>query len=92
LAKNLEIHWKAPLEGFAKINWDAIINGNKMKMSIVVIIKDKMSKVLAKLLKLKDYIIAPNVAKATVALRAAKFSSELGSYKVVLEGDALQIV
>jgi len=72
LAENLEIRWK-----FDNVNWDAPINRNKMKMSIDVIIRDRMGKELTTLLELKDYIIAPNVAEATTTLRAAKFSSEL---------------
>jgi hypothetical protein len=34
-------------------------------------------------------IIAHDVAEVTAALRAARFSSELEFYKVVLKGDAL---
>jgi hypothetical protein len=44
LAENLEIRWKASLEGFDNVNWDAPINRNKMKMSISVIIRDKWVK------------------------------------------------
>jgi hypothetical protein len=51
-----------------------------------------MGEELATLLELKNYIIAPDIAEATVALRTTKFNSELGFYKVFLERDALQIV
>jgi hypothetical protein len=87
LAENLEIRWK-----FDNVNWDAPISRNKMKMSIDVIIRDRMGKELATLLELKDYIIAPNVAETIVVLSATKLNSELGFYKVFLEGNALQIV
>jgi hypothetical protein len=60
-----------------------------MKMGISVIIRDRMGMVLAMLSEPKDYIIVPDVAEATAAIRAAKFSSELWFYKVVLKGDAL---
>jgi len=75
LAKNLEIRWKASLEGFDNVNWDAPINRNKMNMSIGVIIRDRMGEELDTLLELKDYIIAPDIAEATVAIRATKFNS-----------------
>jgi hypothetical protein len=63
-----------------------------MKMSIGVIIRNRMAKVLATLSESKDYIIAINVVEATLALKAAKLSSKLRFYKVVLEGYDLQIV
>jgi hypothetical protein len=84
-----EIHWKAPLHGSIKVNWDAAMDRHKMKMCIGVIIRDNMGEVLATLYEPRDYIIAPDVVEATTALRAAKFSCELGFYKAVLEGDAL---
>lgn len=37
----------------------------------------------------KDYIIAPNVAEATAAV---KFSGELGFFRMVLEGNTLKVV
>lgn len=40
----------------------------------------------------KDYIIQFDVAEVMAALRAATFSSDLEFDKVVLEGDALQIM
>jgi hypothetical protein len=92
LAENLEIRWKASLEGFVNVNWDAPINKNKIKMSIGVIIRNRMGEELATLIELKDYIIAPDVVEATVVLRATKFNSELEFYKVFLDGYALQIV
>jgi hypothetical protein len=48
--------------------------------------------VLATLSRPKDYIIAPDIAEDTVALKTAKFSSKLRFYKVVLEVYTLQMV
>jgi len=48
-----------------------------MKMGISVIIRDRMGMVLAMLSEPKDYIIVPDVAEATAAIKAAKFNSEL---------------
>jgi hypothetical protein len=77
LAETLEILWKASMHDFVKVNSDAVVDWNKIKMGISVIIRDRMGMVLAMLSEPKDYIIAPNVAEATTTLRAAKFSSEL---------------
>jgi hypothetical protein len=73
------------IDGLAEVNWNAIVDKNKMKMSIDIIIRDRMGKVVAMLSEPNDYIIALDVAEV-------KFSSELGFYKVVLKGNSLQIV
>lgn len=40
----------------------------------------------------KDHIVAPNIAKAIVALKTITFCREQGWFTVVFEGDALQVV
>jgi hypothetical protein len=92
LAENLELRWKALLDGFVKVNWDAVVDKNKMKMGTGVIIRDSIGEVLATLSEPKDYIIAFEVAEATTALRATKRLRHWGFYKVILECDSLQIV
>jgi hypothetical protein len=57
-----------------------------------IIVKDSMGKVLATLSAPKDHIIAPDIAQATVALWVAIFCKELDLQRVILEGDALQVV
>ncbi len=61
----MELCWKAHLNGFIKVNWDAAI-------------RDCKGDVRATLAEPKDYIIAPDVAEAMAALRSEKFSCELG--------------
>jgi hypothetical protein len=82
-----ELSWKAPMNGFVKVNWDAAVD--KKKMGIDVINRDSKGKVLATLAEPQDNIIAPDVAEAMAALRAVNFSSPLGFFKIILEGDAL---
>lgn len=84
--------WQAPSDGFVKVNWDVAVHKYNRKMGIGVIVCDNMGEVLATLLDPKAYIIAPNIAEATSVLQAVNFTRELGFYKVVLEGDAIQVV
>ena len=65
---------------------------NTQKMGIGAIVRDSMGDVLATLLAPKDYIIKLDIAKAMEALRVVQFCGEVGFYRVVLEGDALQVV
>lgn len=68
------------------------INIYRRKTSICVIVRNSMGEVLATLSTPKDYIIEPDIAEAIAALRATQFCHELGFYKVILEGDALQVL
>jgi len=88
----MDLRWEAPMDGFVKVNWDTAVETNKNKMGICVIIRDSKGELLATLSEPKDHIIAPEIAEAISALRAVHFSHGLGFYKVILEGDALQIV
>ncbi|XP_062166703.1 uncharacterized protein LOC133872984 [Alnus glutinosa] len=76
VGKNGELRWKVHMDGFVKVNWDAAVENTKKKMGIGVIIRDSKGE----------------VAKAMAALMAENFSRKLGFYKVILGGDALQIV
>ena len=57
-----------------------------------VIVRDGMGEVLATLLSLRDHITELDVAKTIGALRAVHLCHELGFYRVILEGDVLQVV
>lgn len=61
-------------------------------MDIDVIIRDSKDEVLVTLSESKDHVIVPEIVKAMAALRTVNFSHKLGFYKVILEGDTLQIV
>jgi hypothetical protein len=71
------------MDSFFKANWDAAVDKDNRKMGIGVIVIDGEGDVLAILLAPKDYIITPDIAKATVALRASNFYRELGLQRVV---------
>jgi len=72
-----------------KINWNDAMDIHTMKMDIGVVIRDSRDEELATLSESKDYIIVLYVAEVTTA---AKFSSELNFFRVILECDVLKIV
>jgi hypothetical protein len=61
-------------------------------MYISVIVRDGMGEVKATLSAPEDHIIEFNIVEAFAALRAINFCRELGFYRVILEGDALQVM
>jgi hypothetical protein len=89
---NIKLKWQAPLEDFVKVNSNIIIDRSTRKMSIGVIVRDCKEKVLAILSAPKDYIIDHGIAEAIAVLGVTIFCKELGHQRVVLEGDALQVV
>jgi hypothetical protein len=78
---------KVPNNGFV-----ASVDKHKMKMSISVIVRDEMREVLTTLSSSIDHRIEPDVAEAIVTLRATHLCCKLGFYKVVLKGNAFQVV
>jgi ribonuclease HI len=88
----LSNRWQAPPEGFVKINWDAAVDSVNCQMGIGIVARNSLGEVVASMFAPKSYIVAPDIAEAVAALRAAKFGRELSFTRVVLEGDALQIV
>lgn len=84
--------WIAAPMDFVKANWDAAVNKQFRKMGIGVILRDSKGDVLATLSSQKEFIIDPVIVEATVALRAVSLVQELGFHKVILKGDAFQLV
>lgn len=80
--------WQAPPVNFVKVKWDAAMDKHNCRMGIAIIIRDSMGEVLATLSAPKEFIITPDIAKATATLRLVQFTRDLGFYKLVLEGDA----
>lgn len=74
------------------VNWDAAIDKKSKKMSINIIARDQEGGILATMSASKPHIMDQVVAKALAVLVVDGFRRDLGFQKVVLEGDALQIV
>lgn len=84
--------WEKPPVGFVKLNWDASVDRKGKKMGIGLIVRDHAGGVVAMACETKDHIQDPAVAEAIAARRGVELSGELGIRRLLLEGDALQIV
>jgi hypothetical protein len=52
-----DLIWKAPKNDFVKVNWNAIMDKNSMKMGVGVIARDGMREVLVTLSLPRNHII-----------------------------------
>jgi ribonuclease HI len=84
--------WSKPPPGVIKVNWDAAVEGRQKRIGIGVIVRNCEGGVLAMMSESMDYIQDPTTAEALAARRAVEFSLSLGIRKIILEGDANQIV
>lgn len=87
-----EAKWQKPLEGTLKVNWDAAVDVVRKRMGMGVVVRDHGGELLATQCATKDFITDPRTAEAYAAWRAVELSSQLGLQRIVLEGDALEIV
>lgn len=84
--------WMRPMEGFLKVNWDASLDLEGRRMGMGIAILDHNGTLLAALCATKDFITDPTTAEAYAVLKAVEFSHSLGLRRIILEGDALEIV
>lgn len=77
---------------YIKVNWDAYVASKGKRIGIGLIMRDHEGGVIAMLCETKAYVQDPAAVEAIAARRGAEFSADLGVRKVILEGDALQIV
>jgi hypothetical protein len=85
-------HWTKPPQGFVKINWDAAVDSNRKRIGFGVIVRNHEGDVLAMISETMGSSPDPVTAEALAARRAVEVSHMLGLRKIILEGDALQIV
>lgn len=87
-----QLEWKKLPEGCWKINWDAAIAKEALKMGVGVVIRDAEGGVVAAKVTTVPYIVEPKAAKTMAAWRAVEFGREMGASRVILEGDAQVLV
>ena len=88
----LLLKWQAPHEGFLKINWDASLELAWKRMGMGIAIWDHKGKLLVAFCATREFITDPATSEALITWQAAELSHRLGLQKVVLEGDALEVV
>jgi hypothetical protein len=91
-ATQVEAVWEKPPHGMVKINWDAIVDGERGRIGMGAIARDHSSNVIAMTSGPLGAVHDPSLAKALAAHRVAKLSFELGLQTGILEGDALEVV
>lgn len=86
------ISWSKPTEGKWKINWDAAINKETLKMGMGIVIRDDAGNVVTVKAKYLPYLINPQTAEAMAGWYAIQFGREMGGRFIILEGDSLEVV
>ncbi|XP_059434317.1 uncharacterized protein LOC132167380 [Corylus avellana] len=88
----ISVKWTKPPVGFLKINWDASVDVSQKRMGMGIAIRDHGGELLAAYCATRDYITDAATAEALTAWQAVEISQSLGLEKVVLEGDAMEVV
>lgn len=84
--------WRKPQAGVLKFNWDAALNRKTNRMGVGVVVRDEGGAVLAIKCTTVSSIGDPTIAEAVAAWKAVELCCELGAQRVILEGDALEVV
>lgn len=75
-----------------KVNWDAALDHDSNIIGMRVIASDARGLVVASMCGTIPFIIDPTIAEAVAAWKAIVFYCEQGFQRLILEGDALEIV
>jgi ribonuclease HI len=84
--------WRAPRDGWLKVNLDAALLIQTKKMGIGVVVRNETGEVKAALAKFLPLVDDPTAAKAITAWFAVKLCVDCGFQLVVLEGDSMNVV
>jgi hypothetical protein len=91
-SKMLATPWQKPPEGLIKVNWDEAVDGGRKVIGMGAIVRDSDGTVLAMMCDTMLFVQDPVLAEALAARRAIELCLLLGIRKIILEGDALQVV
>ena len=86
------LRWKASDQGWAKANWDAVLEKKYGKMGFGVIIQGYRGMVIAVCCRSQRGLLSPSAAKAMACLLAVQVCSKMGPQRVHLEGDAKGVI
>ncbi|KAF5480830.1 hypothetical protein F2P56_001543 [Juglans regia] len=84
--------WSPPPLNVYKANWDASVDRVHSRMGVGVVIRNWEGRVTATLRSSRSIFPDAKLAKAMAALRAVLLCKQLGISRVLLEGDALNVV
>jgi hypothetical protein len=84
--------WRAPRDGWLKVNLDAALLIQTKKMGIGVVVRNETGEVKAALAKFLPLVDDPTAAKAIAAWFTVKLCVDCGFQLVVLEGDSMNVV
>ncbi|XP_059436709.1 uncharacterized protein LOC132169743 [Corylus avellana] len=84
--------WKAPPDGWCKVNWDVGFAKSSDIMGLGIIVRDSRSNVLATRSLTRKVLLEPIMGEVLASYYAALLCKELALTYVILEGDAKQVV
>jgi hypothetical protein len=84
--------WKAPGQGWVKLNWDIMLCDRRGLVGMGAVIRNEEGRVLAVQCSVTVGFLEPTVAGAWVGDQALQFGKELGFTHLVLEGDSKVII
>ncbi|XP_018813588.2 uncharacterized protein LOC108985665 [Juglans regia] len=84
--------WSPPPLNVYKANWDASVDQVQSRMGVGVVIRNWEGSVTATLRSSRCIFLDAKLAEAMAALRAVLLCKQLGISRVLLEGDALNVV
>ena len=84
--------WSPPPENYYQVNFDAALFENLGYAGLGVAIQDFAGSIIAALSQKIGLPHTVELAEALAAHRVVAFARELNIYKVVVEGDCLQVV
>jgi ribonuclease HI len=87
-----EENWKPPPENILKVNWDAVVDMKKGIIGLGIIVRDETGDFIEAKTKYLRMQAEPIVTETLAALQALNLCTEQGYQRVILEGDALQVI
>ncbi|XVF78361.1 hypothetical protein PTKIN_Ptkin14bG0125200 [Pterospermum kingtungense] len=91
--KMLQIQgWKAPPEGFMKINFDGAVCSRESIRGVGIIIRDNQGVILGAYQSAIIEITDPLTIETLAATKRLLIAKELGLRQITLEGDALRVM
>lgn len=84
--------WQVPKADYVKVNWNASLDLKRKRMGMGIVIRDEKGEALVAACDQKKHVQDPLVAECHALWKALELCNELNFQKVMLEGDAKNIV